>query len=117
MCLFLQSSHTLYKHELSFECIIQFVRFRYKKSTRTQKKAALTYSGVFKAPQISCLQQFKNNKHPFLFAVLAHQPKFEAILSEVEMVSNELYYAITNLSSWMKPEYVSKNLVGVTVIY
>lgn len=27
---------------------------------------------------------------------------------------NELHYAIANLSSWMKPEYVSKNLVGST---
>lgn len=54
----------------------------------------------------------------FLFLViLARQPKFEAILSEIDMVTNELHYAITNLSSWMKPEYVDKNLVGQTRIY
>lgn len=38
------------------------------------------------------------------------KPKFEAALSEVDMVINELHYAITNFSSWMQPEYVSKNL-------
>lgn len=40
------------------------------------------------------------------------QPKFEAVLSEVEITNNELHYALTHLSSWMKPDYVSKNLVG-----
>lgn len=49
---------------------------------------------------------------PFLVAVLARQPKFEAVLSEIDIVTNELHYAITNLSAWMKPEYVSKTLVG-----
>ncbi|XP_068193392.1 aldehyde dehydrogenase family 3 member B1 [Antennarius striatus] len=38
------------------------------------------------------------------------KPKFEALLSEFEMVINEIHYAITNLSTWMKPEYVSTNL-------
>lgn len=41
-----------------------------------------------------------------------HQPKFEAVLSEIDAAINELHYTINNLSSWMKPEYVSKNLVG-----
>lgn len=49
---------------------------------------------------------------PFSLAVRTHQPKFEAILSELDIVLNELHYAMANLSSWMKPEYVSKNLVG-----
>lgn len=30
---------------------------------------------------------------------------------------NELHYAIVNLSNWMKPEYVSKNLVGYSNRY
>ncbi|XP_076609634.1 aldehyde dehydrogenase family 3 member B1 [Chaetodon auriga] len=38
------------------------------------------------------------------------KPKFEAILSEVDIVINEAHYAINNLSSWMKPEYASTNL-------
>lgn len=38
------------------------------------------------------------------------KPKFEAILSEVHIILNELHFAITNLTTWMQPEYVSKNL-------
>ncbi|XP_018593883.1 aldehyde dehydrogenase family 3 member B1 [Scleropages formosus] len=38
------------------------------------------------------------------------KPKFEAILSEVDMVINELSYTISHLKSWMAPEYVEKNL-------
>uniref|UniRef100_A0A8C9TJP9 Aldehyde dehydrogenase n=1 Tax=Scleropages formosus TaxID=113540 RepID=A0A8C9TJP9_SCLFO len=39
-------------------------------------------------------------------------PTFEAILSEVDMVINELSYTISHLKSWMAPEYVEKNLVS-----
>lgn len=42
----------------------------------------------------------------------SHQPKFEAVLAEIDAAINELHFAISNLSSWMKPEYVEKNLVG-----
>ncbi|XP_070778633.1 aldehyde dehydrogenase family 3 member B1 isoform X1 [Enoplosus armatus] len=38
------------------------------------------------------------------------KPKFEAIISEVDIVINDLHHAITNLTSWMQPEYVGKNL-------
>ncbi|KAM3597507.1 uncharacterized protein V6R79_005505 [Siganus canaliculatus] len=38
------------------------------------------------------------------------KPKFEAVLSEIHMINNELHFAISNLSSWMQPEFVSKNL-------
>eukprot|EP00066_Takifugu_rubripes_P012648 XP_011601914.1 PREDICTED: aldehyde dehydrogenase family 3 member B1-like [Takifugu rubripes] len=38
------------------------------------------------------------------------KPKFEAVLSEIDIAINELHFAISNLSSWMKPEYVEKNL-------
>lgn len=51
-----------------------------------------------------------------VIAALAHQPKFEAVLSEVDIVINEIHYAINNLSSWMKPEYASTNLVGLMMI-
>lgn len=43
---------------------------------------------------------------------LSCQPKFEGVLAEIHAAMNELHCAIANLSSWMKPEYVSKNLVG-----
>lgn len=44
--------------------------------------------------------------------MIIHQPKFEVALAEIDGTVNELHHAIVNLSSWMKPEYVSKNLVG-----
>lgn len=56
-------------------------------------------------------QVFINFEHKHC-RLLAFQPKFEAILSEIDITTNELHYAITHLSSWMKPEYVGKNLVG-----
>lgn len=34
------------------------------------------------------------------------------VLAEIHATINEVHYAIVNLSSWMKPEYVGKNLVG-----
>lgn len=37
-------------------------------------------------------------------------------LAEIDATINELHYAIVNLSSWMKPEYVSKNLVGYSKV-
>lgn len=40
------------------------------------------------------------------------QPKFEAVLSEIDMVSNELRYTICNFESWLQPSYVGKNLVS-----
>lgn len=44
--------------------------------------------------------------------LVSHQPKFEAVLAEIGAAINELHFAIDNLSSWMRPEYVTKNLVG-----
>ncbi|XP_056609746.1 aldehyde dehydrogenase family 3 member B1 [Triplophysa dalaica] len=38
------------------------------------------------------------------------KPKFEAVLSEIHMVVNDLCYTINNLSTWMQPSYVGTNL-------
>lgn len=45
------------------------------------------------------------------FSLLARQPKFESMLSEVDIVINELHYALSNMTCWMQPEPVAKNLV------
>lgn len=37
-------------------------------------------------------------------------------MSEVDIVINDLHHTIANFTTWMQPEYVSKNLVGVTMI-
>lgn len=63
------------------------------------------------------MRPFDDHSLFLLLVTLAQQPKFEAVLSEIDMVINELHYAISNLSSWMKLEYVDKNLVGQTWIY
>ncbi|KAM6957791.1 aldehyde dehydrogenase family 3 member B1 [Aplochiton taeniatus] len=38
------------------------------------------------------------------------KPKFEAFLSEIDMVANDLHYTLDNFYSWMQLEYSSKNL-------
>lgn len=49
--------------------------------------------------------------------VAVNQPKFEAIMSEVDIVINELHHAIANLRSWMQPQYVGTNLASITIYY
>uniref|UniRef100_A0A8B9GWR6 Aldehyde dehydrogenase n=1 Tax=Astyanax mexicanus TaxID=7994 RepID=A0A8B9GWR6_ASTMX len=38
------------------------------------------------------------------------KPKFEAVLSEIDLVVNDVCFAINNLHSWMQPNYVGTNL-------
>lgn len=59
-----------------------------------------------------CRRPLDDHSLFLLLVTLVRQPKFEAILSEIDMVVNELHHAMANLSSWMKSEYVDKNLVG-----
>lgn len=42
------------------------------------------------------------------------QPKFEAAISEIEIVRNDICFAINNLKTWMLPEYVGTNLVRLS---
>lgn len=80
---------------------------------RAAFSAGITKPEQFRRTQLTKLMSMvKENEELILKALhkdLA-KPKFEAILSEVDIVINELHYAIDNLSSWLKPEYVSKNL-------
>lgn len=60
--------------------------------------------------QLMCL--LKENEESILKAL--HQdlakPKFEAVLSELDIVVNEVHFALSNLKSWLQPEYVAKTL-------
>ncbi|KAM9780527.1 aldehyde dehydrogenase family 3 member B1 [Neosynchiropus ocellatus] len=80
---------------------------------RSAFRSGITVPEHFRRSQLVKLKLLmKENEELFLQALhkdLA-KPKFEAILSEVDMVVNELVYAIDNLHSWMQQEYVSKNL-------
>ncbi|XP_067406851.1 aldehyde dehydrogenase family 3 member B1-like [Emydura macquarii macquarii] len=64
--------------------------------------------------QLEALGRFLDDKkQPILDAVASdmRKPPFEAELSEIILVRNEVNHVLNNLSSWMKDEFVDKNLV------
>ncbi|KAF7650582.1 hypothetical protein LDENG_00123520 [Lucifuga dentata] len=75
--------------------------------------SGMTTSEQFRQTQLSnLLSMITENEKLFVDALhkdLA-KPRFEAVMSEIDTLINELRYAIANLSSWMQPEYVSKNI-------
>ncbi|XP_037647172.1 aldehyde dehydrogenase family 3 member B1 [Sebastes umbrosus] len=80
---------------------------------RSTFRSGITIPERFRQTQLtSLLSMIKDNEQLILDALhkdLA-KPKFEAIMSEIEIVINELQYTIANMASWMQPEYVSKSL-------
>lgn len=80
---------------------------------RTAFRSGVTLPQEFRRTQLTRLLALINDNEEQILKAL-HQdlakPKFEGILSEVEIVINELHYAISNIGSWMQPEYVAKNL-------
>ncbi|KAM4634745.1 aldehyde dehydrogenase family 3 member B1 isoform 1-T2 [Polymixia lowei] len=80
---------------------------------RSAFRSGITVPEGFRRAQLrNLLSLIKDNEQMILDALhkdLA-KPKFEAVISEIDMVINELYHAIDNLKSWMQPEYVSKNM-------
>ncbi|XP_054464294.1 aldehyde dehydrogenase family 3 member B1 [Anoplopoma fimbria] len=80
---------------------------------RSVFRTGITIPAEFRLTQLNKLMSMiKENEEQILNALhkdLA-KPKFEAIMSEVDIVVNELYFALANLTSWLQPEYVSKNL-------
>ncbi|XP_028254600.1 aldehyde dehydrogenase family 3 member B3-like [Parambassis ranga] len=80
---------------------------------RSAFHSGVTLPEKFRRTQLTNLMSMiKENEEQILTALHKDlgKPKFEAILSEIDIVLNELHYAISNLTSWMQPEYVSKNL-------
>ncbi|MEQ2261238.1 hypothetical protein XENORESO_007583 [Xenotaenia resolanae] len=80
---------------------------------RTAFRSGITLPEEFRRTQLTnLLSMVKDNEEQILKAL--HQdlakPKFESILSEVDIVVNELHYAISNFRNWMQPEYVAKSL-------
>ncbi|XP_008283961.1 aldehyde dehydrogenase family 3 member B1 [Stegastes partitus] len=80
---------------------------------RSSFRSGVTVPEQFRKAQLTKLMSMlKENEERFLEALhkdLA-KPRFEAVLSEVDIVINDLHVTIANLSSWMQPEYVSKSL-------
>ncbi|KAM9393744.1 aldehyde dehydrogenase family 3 member B1 isoform 1-T3 [Pholidichthys leucotaenia] len=80
---------------------------------RTSFRSGVTVPEQFRRTQLNNLIEMLKDSEELILDALHKdlaKPKFEAILSEIDIVTNELYYAIANLSSWMQQEYVSKNL-------
>lgn len=80
---------------------------------RSAFRSAVTVPEQFRRAQLQkLLSMIRENEEQILSALhkdLA-KPKFETVLSEIDIVANEIYYALSNLKSWMEPEYVSRNL-------
>ncbi|XP_056263471.1 aldehyde dehydrogenase family 3 member B1 [Pseudoliparis swirei] len=75
--------------------------------------SGVTIPVAFRLNQLSeLMSMITDNEEQILVALHKDlgKPKFEAIMSEVDIVVNELHHAIANLSSWIQPDYVSKNL-------
>ncbi|KAM4531013.1 aldehyde dehydrogenase family 3 member B1 isoform 1-T2 [Odontesthes bonariensis] len=80
---------------------------------RSAFQSGVTIPEQFRQSQLTKLMSMiRDNEEQIVDALhkdLA-KPKFESILSEVEIVINELHHAISNISGWMQPEYVAKSL-------
>ncbi|EMP27682.1 Aldehyde dehydrogenase family 3 member B1 [Chelonia mydas] len=73
-----------------------------------------TRTAEHRISQLEALGRFLDDKkQPILDAMASdmRKPRLEAELSEVMLVKNEVNYALNNLCSWMKDEFVVKNLV------
>ncbi|XP_050813107.1 aldehyde dehydrogenase family 3 member B1 [Gopherus flavomarginatus] len=73
-----------------------------------------TRAAEHRVSQLEALRRFLDEKkQPILDAMASdlRKPHFEVELSEIILVKNEVNYALNNLSSWMKDEFVEKNLV------
>uniref|UniRef100_A0A8D3CKJ4 ATP-dependent Clp protease proteolytic subunit n=1 Tax=Scophthalmus maximus TaxID=52904 RepID=A0A8D3CKJ4_SCOMX len=76
-------------------------------------RSGVTLPEQFRKTQLNKLMSMiRENEQQILDALhkdLA-KPKFEAVLSELDIVFNEVYYVIANLKTWMQQEYVGKNM-------
>ncbi|KAI3360309.1 hypothetical protein L3Q82_014619 [Scortum barcoo] len=80
---------------------------------RSAFRSGITIPEEFRRAQLTRLMSMMKDNEELILKALHKdlaKPKFETILSEIEIVVNDLHYAINNFSSWMQPEYVGKNL-------
>ncbi|XP_055008761.1 aldehyde dehydrogenase family 3 member B1 [Boleophthalmus pectinirostris] len=80
---------------------------------RTSFQSGVTVPEKFRRAQLNqLLSLLQENEQRILEALhkdLA-KPKFEAVLSEMDIVINEVHFALSNLRSWMQDEHVTKTL-------
>ncbi|XP_063810904.1 aldehyde dehydrogenase family 3 member B1-like [Pseudophryne corroboree] len=80
---------------------------------RTSFRAGKTRPIQFRLSQLEALGKLlEENKTEFYQSLKKdlNKPPFEVEISELSLVKSEINMAINSLSSWMKDEYVSKNL-------
>ncbi|XP_033826495.1 aldehyde dehydrogenase family 3 member B1 [Periophthalmus magnuspinnatus] len=80
---------------------------------RNTFRSGVTVPEKFRRSQLTqLLTLIQENEEKILGALHKDlsKPKFEAILSELEIVLNELHFALSNLRNWMQDEHVSKIL-------
>ncbi|XP_046894994.1 aldehyde dehydrogenase family 3 member B1 isoform X2 [Hypomesus transpacificus] len=80
---------------------------------RATFRSGVTVTEQFRRTQLNNLLSLVTENEQLIVDALhndLNKPKFEAILSEVHMVLNDIYYALNHLKSWMQHEYVGKNM-------
>ncbi|KAL2101270.1 hypothetical protein ACEWY4_003031 [Coilia grayii] len=80
---------------------------------RSVFRTGVTIPLQFRLTQLSALLSLMEDNEAQIADALHKdlgKPKFEAVLSEIDMVRNDICYAINNLKTWMTPEYVGTNL-------
>uniref|UniRef100_A0A8C0J8T6 Aldehyde dehydrogenase n=1 Tax=Chelonoidis abingdonii TaxID=106734 RepID=A0A8C0J8T6_CHEAB len=70
-----------------------------------------TRAAEHRVSQLEALRRFLDEKKQPILDAMASDMRKVMELSEIILVKNEINYALNNLSSWMKDEFVEKNLV------
>ncbi|XP_034568053.1 aldehyde dehydrogenase family 3 member B1 [Notolabrus celidotus] len=79
---------------------------------RTAFRSRVTIPEEFRRAQlIQVMAMITENQEAILEALQKDlsKPRFEAVMSEVDIVINDIHHVLDNFSSWMKLEYAAKN--------
>uniref|UniRef100_A0A674EHV7 Aldehyde dehydrogenase n=1 Tax=Salmo trutta TaxID=8032 RepID=A0A674EHV7_SALTR len=81
---------------------------------RASFRSGMTFPEQFRMTQLQNLLSLVEENEQLIQDALhkdLHKPKFESVLSEIQITLNDLYFAMENLRTWMQPEYnIGKNL-------
>uniref|UniRef100_A0AAV2KH73 Uncharacterized protein n=1 Tax=Knipowitschia caucasica TaxID=637954 RepID=A0AAV2KH73_KNICA len=85
---------------------------------RASFSSRVTVPESFRRSQLLQLQSLLQENEQLLLDALHKdlaKPKFEAVLSELAIVANELIFALSNLRSWLQLEHVTRTMVQHTI--
>uniref|UniRef100_A0A4W5RGX7 Aldehyde dehydrogenase domain-containing protein n=1 Tax=Hucho hucho TaxID=62062 RepID=A0A4W5RGX7_9TELE len=81
---------------------------------RATFRSGVTFPEQFRMNQLQNLLSLVEENEQLIQDALhkdLHKPKFESVLSEIQITLNDLYFAMENPRTWMQPEYnIGKNL-------